>query len=282
MFQNDDRVQTRRRQADTAIRLAMANRWEEAVNANKSILTLFPNDADSYNRLGKALMELGRYSEAKKSYKKAVDLEPTNQIARKNLERLGVLIKSGAGQASTTLVDPSLFIEEMGKTAVTTLQEVSKDVLNTLDAGEGVDLLREGKVIRVATPGGDIVGTIEPKLTLRLNKLLDGGNEYAVAITSLAGGECKIIIRETYQHPSQVGRPSFPAAGTTETLRPYTKERLLRVQAGTEERGEREEDSGLDDEEGDESWDGDRVVQEGHVRLNDAAAAEDVDDEIEE
>jgi hypothetical protein len=132
------------------------------------------------------------------------------------------------------------------------------------------------------TPGGDIVGTIEPKLTLRLNKLLDGGNEYSAAITSLAGGECKIIIRETYQHPKQVGRPSFPAAGTTETLRPYTKERLLRVQAGTEERGEREEDSSLDDEEGEEAWDGDRVVQEGHVRLNDAAAAEDVDDEIEE
>ena len=283
MYQEDDKVQTRRRQADTAIRLAMANRWEEAVNANKSILRLFPNDADSHNRLGKAFMELGRYSEAKKAYKKALDLDTTNQIARKNVERLSALIKTGAGQAATTHVDPALFIEEMGKTSVTTLQPTSTDVLTTLDAGDRVDLRRDGNVVQVETPGGDIVGTIEPKLSLRLIKLLDAGNEYAAAITSLAGGECKIIIRETYQHPNQAGRPSFPAVSTTESLRPYTKGRLLRRETGGDEteKDESEDDAGLDDEESD-AWSGEHVAQEGHIRLNDAAAAEDVDDEIEE
>lgn len=283
MYQEDDKVQTRRRQADTAIQLAMASRWEEAVNVNKSILSLFPNDADSHNRLGKALMELGRYTDARKSYKKALELDPTNAIARKNLERLGTLIKTGTGQAATSQVDPKLFIEEMGKTAVTTLQVTSKDALNALDAGDRVELLQEGDQIVVQTPGGEPVGAIEPKLRARLIKLMAAGNQYAAAVTSLAGGECKIIIRETYQDPSQAGRPSFPAAGTTESLRPYTKERLLRAQASGDEVEKEisDDDIALEDEESDD-WGGDNVAQEGHVRLNDAAAAEDVDDEMEE
>ena len=283
MFQEEDKVQTRRRQADTAIQLAMANRWEEAVNVNKSILSLFPNDADSHNRLGKALMELGRYTDARKAYKKALELDPTNTIARKNLDRLGTLIKTGAGQAGTSHVDPKLFIEEMGKTTVTTLQQTPPDVLTTLDAGDRVELRQDGDAIVVETPAGELVGAIEPKLRARLIKLLSAGNEYAAAVTSLANDECKIIIKETYQDPSQAGRPSFPPAGTTESLRPYTKERLLRSQASGDEaeKDGTEEDLGVDDEERDD-WGGDNVVQEGHVRLNDAAAAEDVDDEDEE
>src|SRR3990172_6177984 len=115
MYQEEEKVQTRRRQTDTAIQLAMANRWEEAAAMNRAILTLFPNDVDSYNRLGKALMELGRYPEAKKAYKKTLDLDATNQIAKKNLERLHALAKAGGGQIAPSQIDPSLFIEEMGK-----------------------------------------------------------------------------------------------------------------------------------------------------------------------
>ena len=283
MYQEEDKVQTRRRQADTAIQLAMANRWEEAVNVNKSILSLFPNDADSHNRLGKALMELGRYNDARKAYKKALGLDSTNAIARKNLDRLGSLIKTGAGQAGTTHVDPKLFIEEMGKTTLTTLQQTSKDVLNTLDAGDRVELRQDGDAVVVETPAGELVGAIEPKLRVRLIKLFAAGNQYAAAVTSLANDECKVIIKETYQDPSQLGRPSFPPAGTTESLRPYTKERLLRAQASGDEpeKDTSAEDLGIDDEESDD-WGGDNVAQEGHVRLNDAAAAEDVDDEDEE
>ena len=59
MYQETETVQTRRRQIDSAIQLAMDNRWEEAVQVNRAILSVFPNDTDSYNRLGKALMELG-------------------------------------------------------------------------------------------------------------------------------------------------------------------------------------------------------------------------------
>jgi hypothetical protein len=38
----------------------------------------------------------------------------------------------------------------------------------------------------------------------------------------------RIIIRETYQHPSMLGRVIFPAQGTGDTIRPYIKDSVLR------------------------------------------------------
>jgi tetratricopeptide (TPR) repeat protein len=286
MYQETETVQTRRRQIDTAIQLAMDNRWEEAVQTNRAILGVFPNDTDSYNRLGKALMELGRYNDAKKAYKKAVELDSTNQIARKNLERLGILAKSGSPQAETTQVDPTLFIEEMGKTAVTTLIESSAEALTTLNAGERLVLSPKDKRLSVETPGGEFVGLIEPKLGTRLRKLIDGGNEYTVAIASLNNNECKVIVKETYQHPSQAGRPSFPTAIRTDSMRPYTKDSLLRYgdQGEDSDKGDEDEEdltSDALDREGN-VWDSE-TLSEGHVRLNDAAAAEEaLEEEMDE
>ena len=243
MYQEEEKVQTRRRQTDTAIQLALANRWEEAVQVNRAILSLFPNDVDSHNRLGKALMELGRYPEAKKAYKKSLELDATNQIARKNLERLSTLAKAGGAQVGTSQIDPTLFIEEMGKAAVTTLQQTKPETLAKLNAGDRLELRPKGNALTVETARGEVIGTVDPKLTLRLIKLMDAGNKYAAAVTSLSKNECRIIIKETYQDPSQVGRPSFPTAIAAEGLRPYTKDSLLRYGTHVEEL-EREEADG--------------------------------------
>ena len=275
MFQQEEKVQVTRREAERAIQLAMASRWEEAVAANRSIINLSPNDADAYNRLGKALMELGRHSEAKKAYKKTLELNATNQIARKNLDRLNALAKAGSAQADTAQMDPSIFIEETGKSTITMLQATASSVLATLKAGDRVELHPQGNSLAVETAGGEFVGAVEPKLGLRLIKLIGGGNQYAAAVTSLNADECRIIIKETYQDPGQVGRPSFPASSASESTRPYTKESLLRRETKVETRGEAE--SGDDGEE--DGWETESERQEGDVRLSDAAAAEDADDE---
>ena len=220
MVSQEEQVQTRRRQAEQAIRLARANRWEDAVAVNRSIIKVFPDDADSYNRLGKALMELSRFSDAKKAYRKALALDATNQIARKNLERLTTLAKSGGALAETSQVDPGLFIEEMGKSAVTTLEQTSPAALAKLNAGDKVELRPQDNMLVVETPGGDVVGAVEPRLRLRLIKLIQGGNEYAAGVASVAGDVCRIMIKETHQDPSQAGRPSFPTTVATESMRP--------------------------------------------------------------
>src|SRR5258708_19437139 len=118
-FPTEDRLRQKRTKSEQAITLAMKNRWDEAAQVNREILDLFPNEVDAYNRLGKALTELGRYAEARDAYSRAVKLDPLNGIASKNLLRLGKLATEGSAATSPSPVDPRLFIEESGKTTVT-------------------------------------------------------------------------------------------------------------------------------------------------------------------
>lgn len=283
MFQEEQQVQVKRRQSERAVQLAMASRWEDAVTANRAILDVFPNDADSYNRLGKALMELKRYPAAKKAYKKALGLDESNQIASKNLERITALAKAGAVEGKAAKADPSLFIEEMGKTALTTLPAVNPDVLLKLTAGDSVVLKKKRSDLIVQTAGGDAIGSIEPKLRSRMLKLLDGGSEYAAAITSLDGGACRIIIKETLRDPSQTG-PSFATAIATEKVRAYTKDSLIQRGTKDEEAAKaRGAERSEEDAEG-EDWEDESIAQEGTVGISAALKAEEAEDaeEIEE
>ncbi|MGH2583366.1 MAG: tetratricopeptide repeat protein, partial [Dehalococcoidia bacterium] len=87
-YQTDDRARMRRQLADQAIKLAMESRWDEAAQINRQVLAIDPRNVDAYNRLGKALTELGRYGEARASYSRTLELDAANSIAKKNLSRL--------------------------------------------------------------------------------------------------------------------------------------------------------------------------------------------------
>ena len=286
MLQNEDKDQLIRRQSERAIHLAMATRWEDAVQANRSIIKMFPNDADSYNRLGKALMELNRLPAAKKAYKRALELDGANQIAKKNLERLNVRAKVG-GQTEAAQVDPSLFIEEMGKSVATILETTSEDGLAKLNAGDRVELRQDGNALLVESIGGDVIGEIEPRLRLRLLKLMAGGNKYTAAITKLSDEECRVLIKETYQDPSQVGRPSFPTAIAAETLRPYTKSSVLDYGTADDDPARADpaaNDLAADDDDAEAEGANTEVVSQGrNVSLHAAVAAEEAaQEELEE
>ena len=231
VFQAEDRTKVRKQQADIAIQLALQGRWVEAIQLNKSIVELFPTDVDAYNRLGKALTELGRYADAREAYMKGLEIDPLNGIARKNLARLATLGEESAPRAATQKLSPQMFIEEMGKTSVTTLLRPSMDIAARMTAGDQVRLRRENGAVIVESINQEYVGEIEPKLGQRLSKFMDGGNEYVAAISSLNDNEVRVFIRETFQHASQVGKLSFPPT-VTESFRPYVKERLVRQDAG--------------------------------------------------
>lgn len=283
MFLQVDQVQNQRRHAETAIQLARASRWQDAVAANRKIISVFPNDVDSYNRLGKALMELGRLSAAKKAYKQALALDANNRIATKNLARLITLMKSGDGQVENSQADPSLFIEEIGKSIVTTISVSQSDLLSRLNAGDLVELQQQDNTLIVATPRGDQIGQVETKLGLRLMKLIEGGNRYAAGVTSVADGECRIIIKETYQDPSQANRPSFPTASATVRPRAYTKRSLVH-EDGTkpDARSSASGDPAEADSETENLADDSPGSGKGDVNLYDAAAAEERAEEDEE
>jgi tetratricopeptide (TPR) repeat protein len=275
-YQTGETTRLRRQRVEQAIHLALESRWKEAAALNRSLISMFPSDVDAYNRLGKALMEMGEYDDARMAYQKALQLEPLNTIARKNLERLEVRAKAAAAAAAhgegTRKIDPSLFIADTGRTGIATLRAVASEAFGRLTAGETVDLRPQDNTLAVVTPGGDYVGQIEPKLGLRLLRLIEGGNRYVAAVASLS--EQRVVIREIYQHPGQQGRPSFPPVGG-ETVRPYVKERLVR-------RGLEDEEAAPEEAEEGEDWEGETVAREGDMTLQDYQDATEGEDDAEE
>ena len=71
-YQEEKQVRLRRQGSKQAIALAMQGRWREAVAVNQSVIKNFSNDVEAYNRLGKAHMELGEYSQAREAYSRAM------------------------------------------------------------------------------------------------------------------------------------------------------------------------------------------------------------------
>ncbi|MCK4722473.1 MAG: tetratricopeptide repeat protein [Dehalococcoidia bacterium] len=226
----------RRQRTREAIELAMQGRWEEAVAANNSVIEIFPNDINAYNRLGKALTELGRYDDAMEAYSQALEIEHNNSIARKNLRRLSRLKQAQpAPGGGNNTASPEIFIEESGKAAVTRLEKLaSLDVLAKIAAGDQVYLRPKGQGLVVENKIGEYVGQLQPKIGVRLAKLIEGGNGYTAAIARSADTEVKVIIKEIFQHPSQAGLTSFPAQDYS-GFRADIKDSILKYELEDEE-----------------------------------------------
>jgi tetratricopeptide (TPR) repeat protein len=215
LTKQDEKLRLRRRLQDQAVELAAKSRWQEAVDTNRQLLGL-GEDADTFNRLGKAYFELGRLSEARDTYQQALRLNPGNTIAKKNMARIQELLarfgeSTAQVRVARQMVDQRLFITETGKTALTTLVDVPRSaIVDAIVTSEKVELRLEGRSVLVLDVDGNIVGRLEPKLAQRLGELMAGGNRYAAAVAQVSNSQLRILIRETYQDPSQRGRISFP------------------------------------------------------------------------
>ncbi len=243
----EERLRTRRQMTERAIALAMASRWEEAEAVNREMVVLFPDDVDAHNRLGKALTELGRFEEARTAYSRAAVLDPTNVIAMKNLQRLSKLAAEQAVATPAARVDPSLFIEESGKSTITNLVNTAgPEMLAKMTAGDLLELRPSDHTVLVASPEGQVVGQIEPKLAKRLLTLLGSGNRYQTAVTSVDDQTVKVIIREVYRSPRTSGRVSFPSKAPAEVFRGYIKDTVLKYDLDDEEDLGEETDEGIE------------------------------------
>jgi tetratricopeptide (TPR) repeat protein len=237
--QEEEKARLRQRLSKEAIDLALQGKWEEAEALNRDIIEKFPSDVEAYNRLGRALTELGDFDGAKEAYLKALELAPENAIAKKNLARLISLSesmatlkstpqKTSASKAQTRRVALDLFITEVGKAGVVNLHSVAPiKVLAKMGFGDQVRLEAKKQRLIVTSESKEYLGEVEPRQGLRLIKLMRGGNRYDAAILNVEEDKVQVIIKEIHQHPSQVGHPSFPVKAT-EHLRTRIKESLLR------------------------------------------------------
>jgi hypothetical protein len=256
LTRQDDKTRLRNRLIDQAISEAARNQWDTAIELNQKVLEL-GEDAETYNRLGKALNESNRYREALDAYQHTLRIAPSNVIARRNMARLEPVIASNAETSDRPreLVDLRLFISETGKTGITTLTNIADQAIaSRLSSGERVELRQEGRVLNVYNTDGNLIGRIEPKLAQRLAELIAGGNKYAAAIAHNEGTQVRIVIRETFQHPSLRKKISFlgKLSGDMGSFRPYVRDYTLRYDFETDDD---EGDDDLDDDDDEEDID---------------------------
>jgi len=235
-YQEVEQVRLKRQHSKQAIALAMQGRWQEAIAANKEIIRSFPYDADAYNRLGRAYMELGECSQARKAYRQAMELDPYNAIAKRNLRRLSHLGEPVvASKDDFHIVEPRHFIEEVGKAGVAYLYRLAPpEVLARMVAGDRVHLKIDGINLIVEKGRGEYIGQVELKYAKRLIKLIKGGNRYSVVIINSAEDKITVIIREVHQDPSQAGQLSFLPKGF-EGPPPYVSDKVIRRELEHEE-----------------------------------------------
>jgi len=235
-YQEEEQSRLRRQSSKQAIALAMQGRWREAIAVNQSLIEMFPTDVDAYNRLGRAHMELGEYALANEAYSHSLEIDPYNTIARKNLDRLSHLKETAvSSEDDSHQLEPQQFIEEVGKAGVVHLYQLAPPaVLARMVAGDRVNLKVAGSNLVVESNRREYLGLVEPRHAQRLIRLMDGGNKYSAVIVRSSESATTVIIRETYQDPSQVGRLSFPSRGL-EGVRANVSDRVIRRELEYEE-----------------------------------------------
>jgi tetratricopeptide (TPR) repeat protein len=261
----EERSRIKKQMADQAVKLAIGGRWDEASDLNRNMLTLLGEEPETYNRLGKALMELGKVADARAAYSRSMELDPTNTIARRNLDKLGTMQEATGG--SSAAIDTRMFVEESGKSTAALLQAVEPDIVASLDAGDVVELKVEGNAVNAYTSGGDYIGMAEPRIGLRLAKLITAGNRYSAALIT-ASGDVRVMIREVYQDPSQAGKVSFPRSNKVD-VRAYTRRGLLQPEMEALDFGDDDDDDGDGfDDDGDDRWSDSGSDDVGDVGVN--------------
>lgn len=234
---------------EQAVQMALAGHWDRAAQLNRRLLERYPDNVDALNRLGKALMELDQYEKAQAAYSRALELDPHNRIARRNLERLtGLMDDTQRGAPSESerreRIPLDLFISESGKSAIVPVRGVvDPKVRQKLSRGEIVRLVPSEQTVLVETDKGEKLGRLDARVGRRLAEFIQIGNRYAAAIAQVDERGLHVFIRETQQHPRLLDRLSFPPteASQMEVVRPYIRDWGLRLYEDLDEDLDEEE-----------------------------------------
>ena len=226
----EERVKPRSMYVEVAVQQALESRWADALTTNQALMERHGPEEDTYNRIGKALTELGRIDEALEAYSSALKLNPLNPIAQKNVRKLAAMLESKETVATAEQrIDVEAFTEEPGKSALTILVPPSERVTIAVAPGDAVELAVDDGRLRATTARGVALGEVAPKIARRLLPLIESGNRYAAAVARAEASDIEIVIRETYQAPENARVTSFPLSrsGRRDEFRPYAKDSLL-------------------------------------------------------
>lgn len=197
---------------DQAIKSALENRWDDAIDLNLQIIAEIPKDIDSLNRLAYAYMQSGKFDEAKTTYGQIIDLDKTNPIATKNLRKLSTLStqKNGKSILNHHIHMDNVFIQEAGKTKTVELSNIAdKKTLMTLQHGDDVTLAIKRSKIFVQSADKTFIGMLPDSIGIRLIAFMKGGNEYQACIQSVGDKSITIFIKEVKRAKKYTDQSSF-------------------------------------------------------------------------
>lgn len=196
-----------------AVDAAVGADWIKAIDINKKILKLDKQSVSAYLRLGFCYLQINDIEQAKKSYQKALRLQPGNSVASENLERIQILeTKEGKKTSISTLqIDPNLFLEVPGKTKTVALVNLGqKDILAHLTIGQPVRLIIKKRKVEIRTDSQEYIGTLPDDLSRRLLLFLKAKSEYSAYIKESGINRITIFIKEEKKGKQVSHYLSFP------------------------------------------------------------------------
>ena len=196
-----------------AIEAAVNFNWQQAVSLNEKIIRLDKKNLSAFLRLGFATSQNQKFSEAIKYYKKALKIQPSNNIARENIERLKVLQNKSTKKSKKTpmYLDPNLFLESTGKTKSVSLVNLGqKNILAQLTTGEEVDLKFKKRKVELRTNDNEYIGSLPDDLSRRLLVFLKAKSKYKVYVKEANLSKVTVFIREELKGKKVQHYMSFP------------------------------------------------------------------------
>jgi tetratricopeptide (TPR) repeat protein len=205
---------------EEAVKAALTQNWPKAIEINKKILKDSPQGIAALNRLGRAYWETGKIAQAIQSYKKVLKFDILNPIANKNLKRLakGGQAKKRSNKKNNFTPSGKIFLEEPGKTKIVKLVRLAPpSTLAQLDNADLVIMTIKKRTVSVSSSSenGNYLGAIPEDLSIRLIRLIKGGNQYQAFVKSVDHQKLEIFIREAFRAKKFFNNPSFPQGRTS-------------------------------------------------------------------
>ena len=223
-----------------AVNAAVNFDWKLAIDINKRLIKLDKKNLAAFLRLGFASIQLQKFDEAIKYYRKALKIQPNNNVAKENLERAKVLQFKTPKKNKKIIIylDPNLFLEIPGKTKSVSLVNLGqKNILALLSVGQEVFLKFKKRKVEVRTKDNEYMGSLPDDLSRRLLVFLKAKSKYRVYIKEANLSRITVLICEEKKGQKVQQYLSFPQ---------NIQSQIEEMQAEKESDEESEEVAGVD------------------------------------
>lgn len=199
---------------ERAINEALNGHFQKAIDFNKEIVRADSNNLEAYLRLGFASFQINDFKNAHKYYLKALKIQPANQIAKINLDKLKILGKRSrhkVTEKNTSSLDPNLFLNVIGKTKVVPLVNLGQiNLLAKLKVGQRVYLKIKKRRVEIRNENNEYIGALPDDISKRLIFFIEAGSHYIAYIKEAAKNQVDVFLKEEKKGKKVERYSSFP------------------------------------------------------------------------